>query len=72
MTVDGLTPEAVGQFLDVDWGVGVRSGLHCAPLLHEALGSAPDGAVRFSCGPLNTDDDIDRALAGLAAIAGRA
>lgn len=72
VTVADRDPEAVAQFLDVDWGVGVRSGLHCAPLLHRALGSAPDGAVRFSCGPLNTDDDIDRALAGLAAIAGRA
>lgn len=68
LTIDGLDPEAAGQFLDVDWGVGVRSGLHCAPLLHQALGSAPAGAVRFSCGPFNTTADIDRALAGLAAL----
>ncbi len=70
ITVDGRTPEAVGAFLDVDWGVAVRTGLHCAPLLHRALGTAPDGAVRFSFGPFNTPAHVDRALAGLAAIAG--
>lgn len=70
VTVDGRDPAAVGEFLDVDWGVGVRTGLHCAPLLHAALGTAPAGAVRFAFGPSNTVAHVDRALAGLAAVAG--
>jgi selenocysteine lyase/cysteine desulfurase len=69
VTVDGTAPAAVGEFLDVDWNVGVRTGLHCAPLMHEALGTAPHGAVRFGFGPFNTTEHVDRALAGLAAIA---
>ncbi|MFO7609023.1 MAG: aminotransferase class V-fold PLP-dependent enzyme [Candidatus Krumholzibacteriia bacterium] len=69
VTVQGLDPAMVGEFLDVDWGVGVRTGLHCAPLLHAALGTAPAGAVRFAFGPFNTPAHVDRALAGLAAVA---
>jgi cysteine desulfurase/selenocysteine lyase len=68
LTIDGLAPSAVGEFLDVDGGIGVRTGLHCAPLVHEALGSAPLGAVRFSFGPFTTLDDADRATAALAGI----
>jgi cysteine sulfinate desulfinase/cysteine desulfurase-like protein len=39
--------------------------------MHEALGSAPHGAVRFGFGPFNTAEHVDRAVAGLAAIATR-
>ena len=35
--------------------------MHCAPLTHEALGSAPDGLVRASIGPFNNAADIDAA-----------
>ena len=46
-------------------GVVVGSGLQCAPLAHEALGTAPDGAVRISAGPFVRDDDVERACAAL-------
>ena len=40
--------------------VQVRAGLHCAPLMHRALGTlAGGGTVRFSLGPFNTDDQIE-------------
>jgi selenocysteine lyase/cysteine desulfurase len=60
----------VGQFLDTDWDIAVRTGLHCAPLAHQALGTAPLGTVRFSFGPANTEQQIERTLQALAAIAG--
>ena len=41
----------------------IRPGLHCAPYVHKAIGTFPDGAVRVSPGPFNTEADID-ALAG--------
>ena len=69
VTVAGTNPAQVGEFLDVDWNIAVRTGLHCAPLMHEALGTAPAGAVRFGFGPFNTPADVDRAIAGLTAIA---
>jgi len=65
VTVRGRSAEEVALFLDTDWNVAVRAGLQCAPLIHEALGTAPGGSIRFSLGPFNTERDIDVALAGL-------
>jgi cysteine desulfurase/selenocysteine lyase len=59
VTISGRTPEEIGLFLDTDWNIAVRTGLHCAPLAHQALGTAGHGSVRFSFGPFNTDADID-------------
>jgi cysteine desulfurase / selenocysteine lyase len=68
-TVQGFDPSDVGMMLDVDYDIACRTGLHCAPLLHEQLGTAPRGAVRLSVGPFNTDAHIERAIAGVAAVA---
>ena len=40
-------------------GICVRSGLHCAPLCHKALGTIESGAVRVSISHFNSGDDID-------------
>jgi len=66
LTVDGRTPEEIGLFLDVDGNIAVRTGLHCAPLAHQRLGTAPEGSVRFSFGPFNTGADVARILEALA------
>ncbi len=70
LTVTDRDPAAVGMFLDADWNIAARTGLQCAPLAHEAIGTAPDGTVRFGFGPFNTTDQVDRAVAALCAIAG--
>ena len=49
-------------------GILVASGLQCAPQAHEALGTAPEGAVRVSVGPQTTDDDVDRVLEAIASL----
>ena len=41
-----------------EYGIAVRSGLHCAPLVHEHLGTLTQGAVRISVGVDNTDKDV--------------
>ena len=69
VTVAGRTCEEVGLFLDADWNIGVRTGVQCAPLAHAALGTAPEGSVRFSFGPFNTELQIDTALDALADLA---
>jgi cysteine desulfurase / selenocysteine lyase len=69
--VDGMTPTDVGTILDGDYGIAVRTGLHCAPLVHTDLGILSTGAVRFSIGPFNTEQDIDSALQAMADIAKR-
>jgi cysteine desulfurase family protein len=68
-TVAGYDPSDVGLMLDVDHSVACRTGLQCAPLVHEQLGTAPRGAVRFSLGPFNTDQDIEAAAGAVAEIA---
>lgn len=67
-TVQGLSSQDVGDILDGDYGIAVRTGLHCAPLVHVDLGTFAEGAVRFSPGRFNTDEDIDRAVAALGEI----
>ncbi|RJR32788.1 MAG: aminotransferase class V-fold PLP-dependent enzyme [Desulfobacteraceae bacterium] len=67
--VMGMDPSDVGAILDGDFGIAVRVGLHCAPLVHETIGTFPNGGVRFSMGPFNTDEEIDSAIQAMAEIA---
>ena len=61
--VDGLDAADVGTMIDVDHDIACRTGLHCAPLVHEQLGTAKiRGAVRFSIGPFNTEEHIAAAV----------
>ncbi len=66
--VRGLNPEDAGDILDGDFGIAVRVGLHCAPFVHETLGTAPHGSIRFSFGPFNTERHVDRAVAAMSEI----
>jgi cysteine desulfurase / selenocysteine lyase len=68
--VDGFDAGNAGTMLDVDHNIACRTGLHCAPRVHEQLGiDRIDGAVRFGLGPFNTDGHIDAAIAGVTEIA---
>ncbi|MFZ5788707.1 MAG: aminotransferase class V-fold PLP-dependent enzyme, partial [Acidobacteriota bacterium] len=68
--IAGLKAEIVGQLLDVEHGVITRTGLHCAPLVHEGIGTAAmDGAVRFSPGVFTTDEQVERAITAVADVA---
>ncbi len=68
--VNGLEAGDTGTILDVDHNIACRTGLHCAPLVHEQLGTAAiNGGVRFGLGPFNTEEHIDHAIASVAEIA---
>lgn len=61
--VDGLEAMDAGTMLDVDYNIACRTGLHCAPMVHEQLGTDKiHGTVRFGIGPFNTEDDIATAV----------
>jgi selenocysteine lyase/cysteine desulfurase len=62
--------EDVGAILDGDFDIAVRAGLHCAPLVHQDLGTLEKGAVRFSLGPFTTEAEIDAAVEAMKAVAG--
>jgi len=73
INVDGLEAGDVGTMLDVDFDVAIRTGLHCAPLVHKQIGTVDiHGGVRFAIGPFNTDKHIDRAIEGMQEISVRA
>jgi cysteine desulfurase family protein len=66
-----LLPAAeLGGILDQAFDIAIRPGLHCAPYIHRALGTFPDGAVRVSPGAFNTEAEIDRLADALAEITG--
>ncbi len=68
--LEGMIAGDFSDILDGDFGIATRSGLHCAPLVHEDLGTSPDGAVRFSLGPFNVGEDIDLVLTAVEKISG--
>ena len=68
--IDGWDIEEVGYILNESFGVICRTGLHCAPLIHEAIGSAPHGTVRFSVSGFNTEEEIRSACQAVRQIAG--
>ncbi|MBL8830591.1 MAG: aminotransferase class V-fold PLP-dependent enzyme, partial [Planctomycetaceae bacterium] len=69
ITVDGYDPQELAASLDSAAGIQVRAGLHCAPLVHQTLGTLPHGGtLRFSLGPFNTAAHIAMTLEALVAL----
>ena len=52
----------VSDELLTEYGISTRAGGHCAPLMHEALGTVEQGAVRFSVSHYNTEEEVDTAI----------
>ena len=52
----------VSDELSEEYGIVTRPGAHCAPLMHRALGTVEQGAVRFSFSHYNTEEEIDLAI----------
>jgi cysteine desulfurase family protein len=68
--VEGFEAGNTGTMLDVDYNIACRTGLHCAPRLHEQLGlDKIHGAVRLGIGPFNTDEHIETAIGAIREIA---
>jgi cysteine desulfurase/selenocysteine lyase len=65
---EALPATEIGGILDQAFDIAIRPGLHCAPYIHRAIGSFPDGAVRVSPGAFNSTDDVDRLADALAEI----
>ncbi len=61
--------EEIGYILNQSFGIVCRSGLHCAPLIHRAIGSLPDGTIRFSLSGFNTIDEVETAIEAVKKIA---
>ena len=62
--VDGLSSSEVAEVLN-NHNIAVRSGLHCAPKIHQYLGTIDDGLCRISIGYNNTLSDCHNLLSVL-------
>ena len=70
LNIADLDSALVSDELAMTYEIAVRSGAHCAPLMHKALGTESQGAVRFSFGCFNTAADVDEAAEAVREIAG--
>jgi cysteine desulfurase family protein len=57
--IDKLAPEEVSYILKSGFDIELRSGIHCAPLIHKNLGTYPKGTVRVSPSFFTKDDEIE-------------
>ena len=69
LNIGSLDSGEVGDRLATLYDICVRSGAHCAPLAHLALGTREQGAVRFSFSSFNTEEEIQKGIRAIAAIA---
>jgi len=70
ISFEGYDPQELASLLDSSFSVQVRGGLHCAPQMHRALGTAKSGGtVRFSVGAFNRLEEIDVAVQAIEEVA---
>ena len=69
LNVRDIDSALVADLLNTEYGICTRAGAHCAPLMHEALGTDEQGAVRFSFSHLNTVEEIDAGIRAVEAVA---
>lgn len=72
LSISGKECSEVARILDEEFGIMVRSGLHCAPWAHEALGTAPTGTFRVSLSPYTTREELEILFQALEEISRRA
>ncbi len=65
LNISDYDSSEVADELAQDYGICTRPGAHCAPLMHESLGTVSQGAVRFSFSYFNTEEEIDSAIKAL-------
>lgn len=57
--------ETLAGVLSEEYDIAVRGGLHCAPLMHAALGTSEGGLIRASFSPFNSEKEVDELLFAL-------
>jgi cysteine desulfurase family protein len=68
--IEGKDPEETGYILANMYGIAVRTGLHCAPMIHRALGTYPLGTVRVSLSKWNTEGEVDKLVEAIGKMSG--
>lgn len=71
LNIGDLDSAYVADWLWENTEIAVRAGAHCAPLMHESLGTKKQGAVRFSFSHMNTPEEVHQAAEALKRLAER-
>jgi selenocysteine lyase/cysteine desulfurase len=61
----------VTDIMSERYNIALRAGLHCAPLMHNYLGTLEKGLIRASLGWNNAESDVDKFLTAIEKIATR-
>ena len=69
LNIHDYDSSAVSDELSECYDIATRPGAHCAPRMHEALGTVDQGAVRFSFSWFTTEEEVDAAIAAVKEIA---
>jgi cysteine desulfurase family protein len=73
LRLDGYECEELALVLDSTFGIQSRAGLHCAPAMHETLGTlTTGGTLRLSLGPFNTAEQVDQTIDAFSQVAAQA
>lgn len=62
MNFKNIPASEIADILNEEYDICVRSGAHCAPLMHKVLGTEKQGIVRFSFSSMNTEEEVDYAV----------
>ena len=66
IAVDGYAADEVGNILADEYNICIRTGFHCAPLIHEFINSTNNGGTaRISISNFTTSDEIDKLIEAL-------
>ena len=65
---ESLAPQDAAAILDTSFDIAIRPGLHCAPYIHRALETYPQGTIRLSPGAFNSLEDIQAFIDALSQI----
>ncbi|MDE6923764.1 MAG: aminotransferase class V-fold PLP-dependent enzyme [Acetatifactor sp.] len=68
-TVPGFSPADIGYILAGTYGIQVRTGLHCAPMIHRYLGTEKEGTVRVSISMMTKPEEAEAFLAAIRELA---
>ena len=69
LNIGDMDSSEVSDILSTDYDIATRPGAHCAPRMHQALGTTEQGAVRFSFSWYNTEEEVDAAVRAVADLA---
>lgn len=65
LNIKGYDSGTVSDLLSQEYDIATRPGAHCAPRMHQALGTTETGAVRFSFSSFNTMEEVETAIQAL-------